>query len=47
MAPHPGSEEDYIREKARKDLLHLLETVSANSNPNYFYLFSQSRHQDD
>lgn len=29
MAPHPGSEEDYIREKARKDLLHLLETVSA------------------
>lgn len=28
MAPHPGSEADHIRDKARRDLLNLLEGVS-------------------
>lgn len=28
MAPNPGSEAEYIREKARRDLLNLLESVS-------------------
>jgi hypothetical protein len=28
MAPHPGEEADYIRDKARKSLLNLLEGVS-------------------
>lgn len=27
MAPHPGLDTDHIREKARKDLLDLLEGV--------------------
>lgn len=27
MAPHPGIDTDHIREKARKDLLDLLEGV--------------------
>lgn len=27
MAPHPGIDTDYIKEKARKDLLSLLEGV--------------------
>jgi hypothetical protein len=28
MAPRPGSDADYIRDKARRDLLNLLEGVS-------------------
>lgn len=28
MAPHPGSDADYFRNKARRDLLTLLEGVS-------------------
>ncbi len=27
MAPHPGQEADYIRDKAKKSLLNLLEGV--------------------
>lgn len=28
MAPRPGNEADHLREKARRDLLNLLESVS-------------------
>lgn len=31
MAPHPGIDTDEIRDKARKDLLDLLEGVCKNS----------------
>jgi len=33
MAPHPGSDADYIRDKARRDLLTLLEGVSKAAAP--------------
>ncbi|KAK2813186.1 hypothetical protein FQN50_000864 [Emmonsiellopsis sp. PD_5] len=32
MAPHPGSEAEYIRDKARRDLLNLLEGVRGKKN---------------
>ncbi|KAF3484040.1 vacuolar protein sorting-associated protein 33A [Arthroderma uncinatum] len=32
MAPHPGSEAEYIKEKARRDLLNLLEGVRGKKN---------------
>lgn len=32
MAPHPGLDTDQIREKARKDLLDLLEGVCKDKN---------------
>ncbi|KAL2219592.1 vacuolar sorting protein [Thermoascus aurantiacus ATCC 26904] len=32
MAPHPGSDADYIRDKARRDLLTLLEGVRGKKN---------------
>lgn len=31
MAPLPGNEADYLREKARRDLLNLLESVSLSA----------------
>jgi len=33
MAPRPGSDADYIRDKARRDLLDLLEGVSKAAAP--------------
>ncbi|KAM5463331.1 Vacuolar protein-sorting-associated protein 33 [Microsporum audouinii] len=32
MAPHPGSEAEYLKEKARRDLLNLLEGVRGKKN---------------
>lgn len=33
MTPRPGSDADYIRDKARRDLLNLLEGVSKAADP--------------
>ena len=36
MAPHPGVDTDAIKEKARKDLLNLLEGVCKASLPSAY-----------
>lgn len=35
MAPHPGSEADFLKEKAQRDLLNLLEGVSKDALSSY------------